>query len=284
MTENLILRELSRYSLGTFAEIIYRNALFHPDDEAFVIGSRRVTFADFNNKVNRLIQSLRAEGCTKGDVIGILSWNCLEYMEVWGAAMKAGFILAHLSPRLSENELSGLLTTAGAKILFCGREFAEMAAHFHQRIEGLKHGFIFGENEPGSSYQSLLEEHTGDEIEGDLTADDPLTIIFTSGTTGTPRGAVYTHRQKLENSVTKALELGAQCGDRNLIVLPMFHIGGDSHIWPFFLSGGCNVIMEEIAFDPSVMMKTIQDERITDVQIVPTQLVAPAECPSYGSI
>jgi len=275
MAEKFVLKELCRYSLGTFGEIIYRNALFHPDDEAFVKGSKRVTFADFNSQVNRLIHGLQAAGCTKGDVIGILSWNCLEYMEVWGAAMKGGFILAHLSPRLTENELLALVEYSEARVLFCGSEFADMGRLFQQRIQSLKHFFVFGrEVSAAADYQSLLAGSTDGEIEIHLTAEDPVAIFFTSGTTGTPKGAVYSHRQKLENCETKALGLGVQFKDRNLLVLPMFHIGGDSHIWPFFMCGGCNIIMEEVTFTPSAILQTIQEKKITDVQIVPTQLVA----------
>ncbi len=274
MVENFVLKELCRYPLGTFAEIIYRNARFHPDNEAFVMGSRRVTFADFNTRVNRLIHGLKAVGCQKGDVIAILSWNCIEYMEVWGAAMKAGFILAHLSPRLSEKELAALVKYAEAKVIFCGTELAEMAGNMVQCIQGLEHQYVFGPMGTDASYQHLLSGHSGDEIDVDLTAEDPVTIFFTSGTTGLPKGAVYSHRQKLENAMTKALGLGVQVNDRNLIALPMFHIGGDSHIWPFFIVGACNVIMEEIVFTPPSMLKTLEDEKITDVQIVATQLVA----------
>ncbi|MCF8094103.1 MAG: long-chain-fatty-acid--CoA ligase [Desulfobacteraceae bacterium] len=273
MAEKFILSELCRYPLGTFAEIIYRNALFQPDDEAFVIGSRRETFSSFNARVNRLIHGLNDSGCVKGDVLGILSWNCLEYMEVWGAAMKGGFVLAHLSPRLSENEIFELIAHTGARVLFCGPEFAKYADRFKQSIQGLDHCFVF-KGDSDSSYQKLLEGQSAGETDIDLTPEDPVTIFFTSGTTGTPKGAVYSHRKKIDNSIGKALDIGVHNGDRNFIVLPMFHVGGDSHIWPFFIRGCCNVIMEKTSFDPASMLKTIQDEKITDVQIVPTQLVA----------
>ena len=100
MSGRLVLRELSRYQLGTFADIIYRNSILYPESEAFVCGPRRITFKDFNERVNRLIHGLQALGIEKGDVIGVLSWNQLEYPEVFGAAMKGGFVLAHFNPRL----------------------------------------------------------------------------------------------------------------------------------------------------------------------------------------
>jgi long-chain acyl-CoA synthetase len=103
---------------------------------------------------------------------------------------------------------------------------------------------------------------------------DPLVIFYTSGTTGTPRGALYTHGQKMQNTLIKALDLGLEPGDRHLLVLPMFHVGGDSHMWPFFLTGGCNVLLPRPSFDPVEALLTIARERITDVQVVPTQLIS----------
>jgi len=100
MASKLVLRELSRYKTGTYADIIYRNALIYPDREAFIYGSERVTFAEFNARVNSLIHALQSMGVNKGDVIGILSWNCLEYANVYGAALKGGFVNSPFNVRL----------------------------------------------------------------------------------------------------------------------------------------------------------------------------------------
>ncbi|MGD9321281.1 MAG: AMP-binding protein, partial [Desulfobacteraceae bacterium] len=75
MSDRLILKELSRYSRGTFADIVYRNALLHADDEAFSYGAKRITFAQFNAQVNSLIHALFSMGVKKGDGVAILSWN-----------------------------------------------------------------------------------------------------------------------------------------------------------------------------------------------------------------
>ena len=96
----MILRELSRYRIGTYADIVYRNAVLYAGEEAFKCGSKTLTFSQFNARVNSLIHALHAMGAKKGDVLGILSWNCLEYTEVYGAAMKGGFIASPFSPRL----------------------------------------------------------------------------------------------------------------------------------------------------------------------------------------
>ncbi|MEJ2733605.1 MAG: long-chain-fatty-acid--CoA ligase [Anaerolineae bacterium] len=275
MSGKFTLRELSRYPLGTFADIIYRNAILYPENEAFVCGPVRRTFWAFNQRVNRLIHGLQALGIQKGEVIGILSWNQLEYPEVFGAAMKGGFVLAHLNPRLQAQELNHVLNDAGPKVLFVGSDFVATIERVAAHIPKTESFVTFGDAQGRmAAYGELLEGQSEEEPARDIEEDDPLTIFYTSGTTGIPRGALYTHRQKMENTSMKALDIGVACGDRHLVVLPMFHIGGDSHIWPFFLMGGCNVLTPQRAFDLAGTLQLLVEEQITDIHIVPTQLIA----------
>ena len=275
MTDKLILKELCRYNIGTFADIIYRNALLHSDEEAFVYNSERITFAKFNARVNSLIHALGSSKVKKGDVIGILSWNCLEYADVCGAAMKGGFIASPFNPRLHSEELEYLINYSEANTLFIGPELVETVKHLRSRLPNVKHYISFGASAPDMvSHHELLATHPSNEPDMNVSKDDPFLIFYTSGTTGVPRGALYTHRRKLDNTRIKALEMGAKPGDRHIMVLPFFHIGGDSHVWPFFLVGGCNVIMPQRSFEPDAVLQAIQEEKATDIQIVPTQLSA----------
>jgi long-chain acyl-CoA synthetase len=275
MSDKFILRELSRYQLGTFADIIYRNAILYPDCEAFVCGCERVSFKRFNQRVNRLIHGLQDLGIQKGDVIGILSWNQLEYPEVFGAAMKGGFVLAHFNPRLQAEELVHVINDAEPRVLFLGSELGETIDRIHKQPSKIEFFLTFGDAEGQMmAYGEMMASQSKEEPEPRVGEEDPLTIFYTSGTTGIPRGAIYTHRQKLENASFKALDIGVEFGDRHLVVLPMFHIGGDSHIWPFFLMGGCNVLMPRLSFDPAEALQAIAKEQITDVHIVPTQLIS----------
>jgi len=274
MTTRYVLRELNRYPLGTFADIIYRNAILHPDSEAFVYGSERVSFKQFNERVNRLIHGLHALGIQKGDIIGILSWNQLEYPEVFGAAMKGGFVLAHYNPRLHAEELVHVINDSEPRVLFLGPELVETIDGILKQLPKTEYFLSFGDVQGQiKAYKGMLEGQPIEEPDTRVTEEDPLTIFYTSGTTGMPRGAIYKHRQKMENTCMKALDIGVEFGNRHLVVLPMFHIGGDSHIWPFFLKGGCNVIMP-VPFDLADALRAIQEEQITDIHIVPTQLVS----------
>jgi acyl-CoA synthetase (AMP-forming)/AMP-acid ligase II len=284
MPDKFILKELCRYSRGTFADIIYRNALLHTDEEAFVCGDHRITFAKFNARVNRLIHGLCSLKVKKGDVLGILAWNCLEYPHVYGAAMKGGFIASPFNPRLQMDELEYLINYSEANTLFFDPAFAATIDGLRSRFPGVRNYISFGDTVTDTvSYAQLLAGYPSHEPGMQVGKDDPLIILYTSGTTGVPRGALYTHFRKLSNTRIKALEMGVKPGDKHIMILPFFHIGGDSHVWPFFIVGGCNVIIAQKSFDPAAVLQSIQDEKATDLQIVPTQLNALLSCQDFNA-
>jgi acyl-CoA synthetase (AMP-forming)/AMP-acid ligase II len=283
MSDKLILKELCRYGKGTFAEIIYRNALLQSNSEAFVLGSKRITFAQFNERVNCLIQGLYSLGAQKGDGIGILAWNCLEYTDFYGAAMKGGLIASPFNPRLHEEELEYIINYSEAKTLFVGPELVSIVKKLRPRLRNVENYISINNTDSDMiSYDGLLAGASTDEPEVEIKKEDPYLIFYTSGTTGLPRGALYTHERKLYSIRIKALEMGTKPGERHIMALPFFHIGGDSHVWPFFLVGGCNVIMPQISFDAGAVLQAIQDEKATDIQIVPTQLNAMLSRQDFG--
>jgi acyl-CoA synthetase (AMP-forming)/AMP-acid ligase II len=283
MQEKLILKELCRYSIGTWADIIYRNGLLYPEDEVFIYGGERITFAQFNTRVNSLIHALHSMGVRKGDGIGILSWNCLEYTDVYGAAMKGGFIISPLSPRLQASELEYLINYSEINTLFVGRELAEIANPLRLRLPKVKNYISLEGPAPEMiSHRDLLLAHSEEEPDVKVKEEDPFLIFYTSGTTGVPRGALYTERRNIENTRTKALQLGVETGDKHIMILPLFHVGGYSHFWTFFYVGGSNVILPQRSFDPASTLQAVQDERATDLHIVPTHLVTMLALPNIG--
>jgi long-chain acyl-CoA synthetase len=275
MPETLLLKELCRYPIGTWADIIYRNALLFPDDEAFVYKTERITFSTFNARVNRLIHALHAMGVKKGETIGVLSWNCLEYVDLYGAATKGGFILSPFNPRLQANELDYLINYSEATTLFVGPELVAIVDQLRPRLSRVKH-YIALESSAASmtTYEQLLATYPADEPDVPVDEDDPCIIYYTSGTTGVPRGALCSQRQRIEDTRTKALQLNTKPKDRHILIMPLFHIGGSGNCWTYFYVGGCNIITPERVFDPAATMRAIQDEKATDIHIVPTHLVS----------
>jgi long-chain acyl-CoA synthetase len=272
--QRLLLKELSRYEIGTYADIVYRNALLHPDRTAFVYGPRRVSFFQYNGRVNSLVHALRSLGLAKGDGIGLLSWNCLEGADVFGAAMKGGFVVSPFNPRLTPDELEALINLSQVKVLFVGHELRDVVKGLRHRLPGVRHYISLEKPSPDMSFHDeLISNFPGEEPDVHIEQTDPFIIFYTSGTTGAPKGAVYTHYRKLEEAKNKALQVGLQPGDIHVMVLPLFHIGGWSHFWAFFCVAACNVIMTQRSFDVKATLKAIEEEKATDIHIVPTLLV-----------
>jgi long-chain acyl-CoA synthetase len=273
MPVKYILRELARYKIGTFAYIIHRHALLRPDKEAYVYGSERLTYAAYNRRVNSLVNALQELGVNKGDPIGILSWNCLDYVIVYGAAMKGGYVLSRFNSRLGAEELDYLIKYSEVNTLFVGPELAELVERLRPELSRVKN-FISLEGPRNNmiDMKQLLASSTDEEPGVEVNEDDCLHIIYTSGTTGTPRGAVYAHRQSWNDCHTYIMNLGIQPDDRHIQVSPIFHIAGDTMLRSILYVGGCNVIVK--TFDPAATLQLIQDEKATHISIVPTHLIA----------
>jgi acyl-CoA synthetase (AMP-forming)/AMP-acid ligase II len=284
MAGRLILKELSRYNLGTYADIIYRNALLYPDREAFVYGSQRITFSHHNRRVNSLIHALASMGLKKGDGIGIASWNCLEFTDITGAAMKGGFVVSPFNPRMQPRELENIINYSEVKALFVGKELTAAIDELRPRLSSVEHYISLEGRASGMvDYDDLQRTCPHDEPDVRVKEDDPFIIFYTSGTTGVPRGAVYTHLRKMEEARTKALTMGLLPESIHVMILPLFHIGGWSHFWTFFYVGAGNVIMAQRSFDADAVMRALQNEKATDIHIVPTHLVGMLALPTVGA-
>ncbi len=281
MPGKLILKELSRYDIGTYADIIYRNALLSPDKEAFIYGPQRITFSQYNSRVNSLIHALQSLGVKKGDGIGVISWNCIEYTDIYGAGMKGGFVVSPFNPRMQADELDYIINYSEVNTLFVGPEFTALVDRLRPRLPKIKHYIsLEGKASDMHSHDGLLQTFPKEEPPVDVREDDPFVIFYTSGTTGVPRGAVYTHYRKIEEARTKVLTTGLKPDNKHVMIMPLFHIGGWSHFWAFFYIGASNVIMAQRSYDPAATLQIIQDERATDLHIVPTHLVGMLALPS----
>jgi long-chain acyl-CoA synthetase len=275
MRKTYILKELSRYSTGTYADIIYRNALLYEDELAIKCGNESVTFGQFNDRVNSLIRALQSMGVKKGDVIGILSWNCLEYADAYGAAMKFGFVSSPFNPRLQDEELNYLINYSECNTLFVGPGLVEIVERLRPDIPGVKNFISFKSSVPGMiSHRNIVETFPKDEPDADVREDDPVFLFYTSGTTGVPRAALYTFDRAIDDTRRFAIALGIEQGDKHIQIMPLFHVGGTKNFWGYFYVGGSNVIMPQTSFDPSATLQAVQDEKATDIHVVATHLAA----------
>ncbi len=273
MSKRLLMKELSRYNVGTWPDIIYRNALLYPDQEAFVYGDTRITFSEFNTRVNKLINALHKMGVRKGDVLGILSWSCLGFVEAYGTSMKGGFIASPFNPRLKADELEYIINYSEANTLFVGQELIEVAASLKNRLPKVKNYICIEGSAPDMiARDELLKSPSGEEPDVNVEEDDPVCIIYTSGTTGMPRGALYTQCRLIEDSKILIVDMELQPGHKRIQITPLFHIAGNTHFRSSLYAAGCNVIVK--FFDAAETLEIIQREKATHMDFVPTHLAA----------
>jgi len=279
MSGRLLLKELSRYNVGTWADVICRNALIYPDQEAFVYGDTRITFSEYNTRINRVIRALGKMGVKKGDVIGILSWSSLQFAEYYGVSMKGGFIASPFNPRLQTSELEYLINYSEANTIFVGPELFDTANSLKGKLSKVKNFISLESAGPGMiAYDDLLKSYPGDEPEIDLDEDDPVCIIYTSGTTGLPRGALYTQKNFMDDARTLVIDMGLEPGHKRVQITPLFHIAGNTHFRSSLYTAGCNIIVK--FFKAEETLKIIQEEKATHMDFVPTHLVAMLNLPN----
>ena len=275
-----ILKESCSHRVGLFGDIIYRNAWFYPSREAFIFGDQRVTFEQYNKRVNSLIHALRDMGVKKGDVLGVLSWNCPEYMDVFGAAEKGGFIIAPFNARLLLNDFEYLINDSEANTLFVGPEFADTINTLKPCIPKVKHFISLESSLPGMKrHADLLASYPTSEPDTEVDDEDWLFIWYTSGTTGRPRGALYNHGRFREEMMCLAREAPIGPDDKCIAMMPLFHSGGIALNSYFFHQGATIVNMK--FFDPKDLLGAIEKEKITNVALVPTHLSAMLDLPDF---
>ena len=216
----------------------------------------------------------------KGDRIALLAENCLEYIILFTAAQKTGCILVPMNYRLAGAEIDYLLQNAEPRMVISEGKFQPLldgAASF----EKIPHHW---------SFEALREfcdpdQTTSADEPYDIAPvedDDPLFILFTAGTTGFPKGALYTHRMLFWNSINTAMSLIVNSESRTVNCMPPFHTGGWNVLTtPFLHHGGYTCLLKK--FDPEVVLHLLQEEKVTIFMGVPTMLKMMAEAPAFAT-
>jgi fatty-acyl-CoA synthase len=260
-----------------------RRMLLSPEKEAVVDGEKRITYRQLNQRTNCLARALGNLGLQYGDRIGILAHNRLEFIEVIMASAKLGLMLVPLNWRLTADELAFILTDSQTETLVFGTELAVLAAEVTAKVT-LKHAIVFGQaglkGYPG--YEDLLSAQTEAESEYDKASDleTPHIIMYTAGTTGKPKGAILSQGASFWNVLNLYNTIDFTTKDRNLVVLPMFHIGGIGlFTLPMMYVGGTVVIQQ--TFNPQQTFQLLEKEKISLFFGVPAIFLALIQHPDF---
>jgi fatty-acyl-CoA synthase len=234
------------------------------DREAVADGNRRIRYAELEERVNGLSYSLQSMGLRYGERCAILAFNCIEYVEIIFAAAKLGLILVPLNWRLTPQELLFNITDSGAETLFFDISFDKIAEVLKSRGK-LKRMISIGDmrNPSATPFDEMVSRKAKAPLpDHPVDLETPHIIMYTAGTTGRPKGAVLSQGASFYNALNLMLDMNFNPGDRNLSVLPMFHIGGIGlFTLPMIYAGGTVVIQR--VFEPAVTLKLLKEEQIT---------------------
>jgi fatty-acyl-CoA synthase len=259
------------------SDLIARNAAFTPDKPATIFEGEVLNYAALNARIEQTACALKAEfGVNRGDRVAILSLNRPDYLVLLYACARLGAMLVPLNWRLAVAEQMFILTDAAAKVLVLEKAFAEILPALEERLPNTSMvGFDFVPP-GGSTFEQLLAGARGDarNPHSDLTC--PLLIVYTSGTTGRPKGAVLRQEALLWNGVMSQHMHGLTSDDHILTVLPFFHVGGLNIQTTPALHHGATVIIHP-RFTPDATLAAFERERPTLTVLVPATIQAVTE-------
>lgn len=258
-----------------------RWAEYIPEKEAVLEyeTGRALTFGQFHKLSARVAAWFENDlGITHGDRIAIIAENCLEYITLFAVAQKTGIILVPLNYRLTGNELDFLISDCNPKMILTEDKFLQKVqdcksyqnTKLQMRIEEFSR----------RCNQLLLDENPAANYGRELHEDDPIFLIYTSGTTAFPKGSVYTHKMLFWNSINTQMRLDLTAADRSINCAPPFHTGSWNVLETPFLHHGAFTLMMK-SFNADVVLEALENYDLTIFWAVPTMLKMMADSPLF---
>ena len=260
---------VSRTELNPIS-FLYRSVATHPDRVAVVHLDRRYTYAELGERVNRLASALRAHGLGSHDRVAALCPNVPSLLELHHGVPAAGGVLVAINTRLSAPEIRHILEHSGACMLFVDAELESLVPEPPAGVEVIR---VDDNGHSTDPYEQLLAEGSPAGVPSPLLdEDEPIAIDYTSGTTGQPKGVVYTFRGAYLNALGEVIEADLGHQPVYLWTLPMFHCNGWCFPWAVMAASGTHVCLRQV--DPTLSWRLFKDEGVTHYNASPTVQIA----------
>jgi fatty-acyl-CoA synthase len=246
-------------------DLLTERARVTPDRLALVVveTGERLTYAQLDARAERAAATLMAKGIHAGDRFAVLAYNCVEFLDLFFGALKCGAIIVPLSTRATAHELNAILADCGAKVVFAGPEFEALALSVAR-----------------CSLSERIDATTKDEQRS--TDNETACLLYTSGTTGKPKGVMIPRRQLFWNGMNTVVNWGLREDDVSPIFTPLYHAGGvAAFLIPIFTVGGTVVLHK--GFDAAEVWRVIESERCTVILGVPTIWKLLLDAPEFAA-
>ena len=230
-------------------------ARLYPNTIALVCNDKQRTYAQLNERINQMAHVMLNQGVGPGERVGLLARNCIEYVEVTLAAAKIGAITVALNWRLSRHELHHCIELTTPKMLIVQSGYLEDLYKL----------------EIGPDYEAAMTAASSEEPLSDSGAEDGLIIIFTSGTTGMPKGALISHRAMIARTGIFGAEAGAPANDTFVAWTPLFHMGANDFTFATLLRGGKVIVVD--GYQPEELADIVETEVIHYFTVIPGMIL-----------
>ena len=260
MSEKVYRTELTPVSF------LRRSAYMFPEKTAVVHGERRYTYRELEERVDRLASRLKEKGFEKGERIAFLCPNIPPLLEAHFAVPAAGLVLVAVNTRLGKDEVSYIVEHSKARMVFVDAELEGLLEGVDDGVERVR---IDDTGEPGDPYEDYLAEGSTGPVESVLEdEEETISVNYTSGTTGRPKGVMYTHRGAYLSALGNVVEIGMNYETKYLWTLPMFHCNGWTYPWAVTAIAGTHVCLRKV--EAARIWEQFTEEGITHYCAAPT--------------
>ena len=261
--------------LLSMGEVLGAHARIYPDRIGARDLSRSMTFYEWNARACRLANALLGLGLRKGDRLGVLAYNCVEWMEIYAAVAKAGLVAVPINFRLVGREIRYILENCEARALIVQEDLLAPIEEIRRDISIDKFIHLGEGRTPAGylTYETIIADARDTEPEENVHPNDYWTFMYTSGTTGAPKGAIRSHGASALLSLSTAVELGFNRNDAALLAMPMCHANSLYFASTLTYCGGGVSVYNRKSFDPEHFLRTISEGGESFTSLVPTHYV-----------
>ena len=262
--------------LMNISEAVATHARLAPHKLGARDSQRGLSYAQWNTRATQLANGLRGLGLQKGDKVALLAYNCIEWMEIYAALARAGLVAVPINFRLTPSEIEYIAQHSDAMAFIVQDELIDKVEPIKSQLKISNKTYLaFGTNVPSgwTHYESLINSAPTYIQPIELLPTDMSALMYTSGTTGKPKGAIRSHEGSTMIALATALELGFTSKDTSLLVMPMCHANSLYFSHTFTQLGATCIIDDRKSFDAESLLETLSTEKVTFTSLVPTHYI-----------